>query len=90
MTNEEKIKQSTNMVEVSGVILNDVFYEYCEIFGKNNRKFNRNIESQQEWTNSLIETYGNDMVKTRKDLFNLIPNKFHKTKMYNKLREQIN
>lgn len=85
----ERINQANNMVDITAIIGQDVFYSYCQKFGQEHRKFNRSKESQESWTNSMMATYHNEMMNERILLFNAIPSKFFKTIMYAKLKQNL-
>lgn len=85
----ERIQVAANMVDISLIIMQDVFYDYCKKFADEYRPFNRTKESQENWTKSLFDTYGNQIKEDREFLFKSIPNRFHKTIIYKKLSSKF-
>ena len=85
----ESIKKQSNMVGISQIIQQDVFYRYCNKFAIEYRPFNRLKESQEKWTEELLSVYGLQMKLDRKFLVESIPTRFHKTIMYKKLISEI-
>jgi hypothetical protein len=85
----ESIKKQSNMVGISQIIHQDVFYRYCSKFAIEYRPFNRLKESQEKWTEELLSVYGLQMKLEKQFLFDSIPTRFHKSIMYKKLITKI-
>jgi hypothetical protein len=86
----ERIKKESNMVGISNIIMQDVFYYYCQKFANEYRPFNRKKETQESWTNSLFKAYSVEIKKDRVLLFNSIPDRFKKSIMYKNLENSLN
>jgi hypothetical protein len=85
----ERIKVENNMVGISQIIMQEVFYNYCNQFATEYRPFNRLKESQEQWTKELFSVYSLQIKLDRNFLVESIPRRFHKTIMYKKLISQI-
>ena len=81
----ENIKKESNMVGISNIIGPGVFYHFAERFGNEVRKFNRNNETQDNWTKSMNEHFSKEMQDLRCVLISNIPLRFKQTNMYKKL-----
>ena len=89
MTLIEKIQKSSNMVDISSIILSDVWADYSVKFAKEYRPFVRANEQQQEWVNAVNSTFGEQIKAERINLFKTIPSRFEKTRIYNELKTKI-
>jgi hypothetical protein len=90
MENSEKIKRSSNMVSISQVILSDVWSDYAVKFKNEYRPFIRANETQQNWTDAVNAAYPEQIKAARVALFNSIPERFFKTRLYIELSKKLN
>jgi hypothetical protein len=89
MTYLQKVEKSTNMVEISKIILSDIWADYSVLFANNYRPFVRSNETQDNWIKSVNDTYFNNIKSDRINLFNSIPERFKLTKMYKELSKKL-
>jgi len=89
MTLIEKIQKCSNMVDISSIILSDVWVHYSVKFAKEYRPFVRDNEQQQDWVNAVNSTLGEQIKAERVNLFKTIPPRFDKTRIYNELKNKI-
>lgn len=89
MTLFQKIQKSSNMIAISSTILSDVWADYSVKFAKEYRPFVRANEQQQDWVNAVNSTFGEQMKTDRVSLFNSIPVRFRKTRIYQELKDRI-
>jgi len=85
----ERIKVENNMVGINRIIMQEVFYNYCNQFATEYRPFNRLKESQEQWTKELFSVYSLQIKLDRNFLVESIPTRFHKTIMYKELISKI-
>lgn len=84
-TTEQLIMSANNMVEITEIIMPDVFFQFANKFGK----FNRENNFQQSYIDEVNSKYADEMKAERRRLFALIPDRFHKTNMYKKLEKRL-
>jgi len=83
------ITKSSNMVSISSIILTDVWADYSVKFAEEFRPFIRKNESQENWIQSVNLTQGIQIAEKRKQLFSIIPLRFHNTEMYKDLKNRL-
>jgi hypothetical protein len=89
ITAEQRITNSKNMVEVTQIVLTDVWAQFALKFKEEVRPFIRAKETQENWIKSVNETFGVEMYAERKRLFKLIPSQLEITNMYKELDNRL-
>lgn len=85
----ERITNAKNMVEIESIILTSVSDKYLNLFAETDRKFNRSLESQEDWVKAAWVKYNEDAKRDRLHLFSLIDNRFFRTSKYLQLKERL-
>lgn len=83
------INTAKNMVEIESIILSEVSRKYMNLFAQTERKFDRTKESQHDWLKAVDVKYKLQAERERKQLFSIIPERFHKSQMYLNLKERL-
>lgn len=83
----EMVKNAHNMVDIESVILTEVYNRHSCTFAKHVER--PTISTQKQWTNSVNYHLAIIIKYDRDFLFNLIPERFKKVAMYERLKKLL-
>ncbi len=83
----EIVKNAHNMVDIESVILTEVYNRHSYTFAKHVER--PAVATQKQWTNSVHYHFAIIMKYDRDFLFNLIPERFKKVAMYQRLQKLL-